>query len=189
MCSDPNCAVCVPLRAYQTSMPLWESMVMPSYSPFSSNASNIKMTINTAYNDALKEQPVLNSKTKQALEAVRGLDESELPTISAEVEAIKSKNKARIADSLNGVVDLAAMGKPKLRRFVIAYFIASEAKTAEGVELGETGYIPEAKTTDESRVWVSGNDYPVLDNHYTMERLRKRLDDSGISYKIKYFDK
>lgn len=129
------------------------------------------------------------SKTQRVIEDLRAVDEKELPAISLEIENIKSKNKARIADSLNGVVDLAAMGKPKLRRFAIAYFVNDVAKTAEGVELGETGYIPEAKETDETRVWVSGSDYPVKGNHYTMSRLRKRLDDSEIPYKIKYFDK
>lgn len=113
-CGDPGCRQCYPQTSARTfdypfgPMSSFSGMAMPEYSPFS-NASDIKVTINTAYSNALKalfddalsptknkEQPMSSSKTQQALEAVRAVDEKDLPTISAEVEAIKNKSKANI---------------------------------------------------------------------------------------------
>lgn len=177
-CGIPGCTVCPPVTmSYDAARKIAEE-AMRYYAILPSDLGLPKQK---------QGESMSSSKTQQALNAVRELENAELSTISTEIDAIQRRNKDRIIDGLGGVADLAVMSKPKLRRFVIAYYINGEAKSAEGVEFGDTSFICDDKVCDEARVWVSDNDYPVKGMHYTMGRLRKRLEESGVPFVIKYF--
>ena len=181
-------------RVYPQSS--WQSVVSPWPPP--DYSGNIKLTIDTAFNDALKavfepptknkEQSMSSSTTQRALEAVRDLEASELPTISQEVKALLERNKARIVQSLKGAADLAIMSKSKGSRFVIVYWRNNKVNALEGVDYAKDQYIEEKRESDALRVYVDGSDYPVSGTQSSMNTLRKIMDTREIPYHIAYFE-
>ena len=130
----------------------------------------------------------MSTKTHRLVEDLRELDETQLPAISNEIDAIKAKTKARMEQNLRGVADLAVMGKPKGSPFVVVYWRNNKACTLEGVDYAKGQYIDEKRESDERRVYVHGDDYPVSGNHTSMDALRKTLKLREIPYVTRYFD-
>ena len=184
-----------------TSRPSWEAVVPPSYSPSSWQSGTIKIdidnkTLANMFPDASKwklnltkpKEQAMSSDTQHVIEDLRELDESELPRISREIDSIKTRNKLRIEESLEGVAKMALLDSSlkTLRPFVISYFKDGKVNTLQGVELGRSNLVAKESEEKEMRIFVFGRDYPVSGTQYTMARLEKALEDSKIVYHIEY---
>ena len=114
---------------------------------------------------------------------------ADLSDVRGAVDTIEADRRRAIVKSLQGVADLAVLGGSKGRHFVLAIWHDGQARTVEGVDYAYGAYIAEKDETKEYRVLTRDDTYRVGVQHFTMGRLKEKLNEAKIPYAIVYFDK
>ena len=155
-----------------------------------SNGTNILKDFPGAVSWSLKgSTPPMSDNQQKASAAIRDLNDKEREAISSEIKAIEVKNKEHIVTGLKAVADLETLKKQSARRFVLVYWKDNEHHVVQGIDFAYSQAIDKDDETDERRVFLYELAHDSVGyEHYTMDRLHKRLDSQGVPYHIAYLN-
>jgi hypothetical protein len=113
-----------------------------------------------------------------------------LDSVKCAIDQGKQERKERIEKALSGAIELDMLKGPQGKQFVLKHFHRDQAYTTYGTAY--PGYDTSEKGEEDMKadtVLLQGDTSPIVGDVYrTMRRLRKCLDDYGVTYVIKFFE-